>query len=304
MNDLQIAPAQRLTLVGLLAEIVARRKAFAATALATVAALLAYAFLATPEYRGVVKLLPRQNEMGGEGLSSMLSQFGGLAAIAGLGFSSVNEQESIELLKSRALFTQFVDSKNLLPILFSKKWDAQKGAWRTDLKHPPTMDDAWIMFDRDIRRVTVDTKTRVITLDITWKDRKQAAAWANELARLANEDMRERAMRESAASIASFESQLANTDVVELRQAIYKLMQAQYNRTAVAKSRADYALNVIDPATVPDERRFVSPRRLLIAVISVPLGLFLAVALVLALRSGKRMRAQLRNAVANDPGAY
>ena len=297
MNDAASFPP-RMTLVALLVEVLAWRRVFVATVLLTVAALLAYAFLATPQYRGVVKLLPRQNEVGGEGLSSMLGQFGGLAAIAGIALGSVNEQEAIELLKSRALFTQFVNGQNLLPVFFRKQWDEQTGTWKADLSRPPTMDDAWVLFDRQIRRVTVDAKTRVITLDVTWRNREQAAAWANELVRLANEDMRDRALRESAASIESYEEQLGRTDAVELRQAIYRLMQAQYNRTAVAKSRRDYALNVIDPAVVPDARHFVSPRRLLLAVISLPLGLFSGVLVVLAIRSSRRIVAQLRSAAA------
>jgi len=100
----------------------------------------------------------------------------------------------------------------------------------------------------------------VITLDVTWRDRRQAAEWANELVRLANEELRQRALRESAASIASLEEQLSHTDAVEFRQSIYKLMEVQVNRSVLAKSRREYALTVMDPAVVPDAGRFVSPR--------------------------------------------
>jgi uncharacterized protein involved in exopolysaccharide biosynthesis len=160
------------------------------------------------------------------------------------------------------------------------------------------MDDAWAMFDGGIRRVNEDPKTRVITLDITWKNRERAAAWANELVQLANEELRERALRESAASIASFEEQLSHTDVVELRQSIYRLMEMQLNRSALAKSRPDYALTILDPAVVPDERRFVSPRRFLMLVISLPLGLFLGACAVLAAQYARDLRGQLRRLAA------
>jgi len=297
MSDDEAASRERLTLAGLLIQARAWPKTFIATMLLTISALIAYAFLATPVYRGVVKLMPRENDVGGGALSSVLGQFGGLAAMAGLSLGSVNEQESIAWLKSRALFTQFAKNENLLPILFQKKWDEKAQGWRADLKRIPTMDDAWAMFDDGIRRVNVDAKTRVITLDVTWKDRELAAAWANELARLANEELRQRALRESAASIASFEEQLSHTDIVELRQAIYKLMEAQFNRSAVAKSRADYALTVLDPAVVPDARRFVSPRRLLMVVISLPLGVFLGVCAVLATESVRRLVVQMRRGI-------
>ena len=298
MNDIQYAAHDgKLTVARLLVRLRQWPKLFLGTAMLTVAAMIAYAWLATPVYRSVVKMMPRQNEAGG-GLQSMLGQFSGLAALAGLSMGSVDEQESLAWLKSRALFTVFAKEQNLLPILFSGQWDPVGQHWRADLKHVPTMDDAWAMFDGGIRRVSEDPKTRVITLDITWKDRERAAAWANEVVRLANEELRARALRESEASIASFEEQLSHTDVVELRQSIYRLMEVQVNRTALAKSRADYALTILDPGVVPDERRFVSPRRFLLLVISVPLGLLLGACAVLVAQYVRELRGQLRRLAA------
>jgi hypothetical protein len=288
------APHERLTVAGLLYQIREWPKTFLAAALLIAALVITYAYVATPVYRGTVKMMPRENDTGGGGLQSILGQFGGLAAMAGLSFGSVNEQESIAWLKSRALFTVFAQQQNLMPILFKGQWDAARGTWRADLKKPPTMDDAWAMFDGGIRRVNSDPKTRMITLDITWRDRQQAAKWANELVALANEELRQRALRESQASLESLQDQLVHTDTVELRQSISKLMEVQLNRSVMAKSRAEYALTVLDPAVVPDEKRFVAPRRFLMLVISFPLGLFIGACAVLALRFARDIFRQLR----------
>jgi uncharacterized protein involved in exopolysaccharide biosynthesis len=294
--DRSVEPAagERLTVVGLINLVRQRPKIFLATALLVMVAVIAHAFLATKQYRGTVKMMPQQNELGGGGLSGLMSEFGGLASLAGISLGSVDEQESIAWLNSRALFTLFVNEQNLMPILFDDQWDAAAGRWRAGLKRVPTMDDAWAMFDKGIRRVNSDPKTRLITLEITWKDRQRAALWANELVRLANEEMRQRALRESSASMASLEEQLSHADAVELRASIAKLMQTQLNRSAVAKSRPDYALNVLDPAVVADARRFVSPRRFLLLIISIPLGLFTALCVVLSLRFTRELAAQLR----------
>jgi uncharacterized protein involved in exopolysaccharide biosynthesis len=292
----EIDSLDRLTIAGLLLRIRHWPKIFVVTALLTMAAVITYAFTTTPVYRGVVKLMPRENDNPGGALQSVLGQFGGLASMAGLSFGSVNEQEALALLKSRVLFTMFANEKDLMPILFQGSWDASARRWRAGLKHVPTMDDAWLRFDGGIRRVSDDPKTQLITLEVTWKDRQQAAEWANELARLANEALRERALRESAASIASYQEQLAHTDTVELRQSISKLMEVQFNRSAVAKSRMDYALSVIDPAYVPDPKHFVAPRRFLLLVISGPLGVFLAVCMVLIVEFAANTRAEMRRA--------
>jgi hypothetical protein len=256
--------------------------------------VIAYAWLAMPLYRGVVQMLPRENDNPGGSLQSILGQFGGLASMAGLSFGSVNEQEAIALLKSRALFTVFANQLNLMPILFRAKWDPSAQRWRSDVKRVPTMDDAWLMFDHGIRRVSDDPKTRLITLDVTWKDRRQAADWANELVRLANEELRQRALRESTASIASYQEQLVHTETVELRQSIYKLMEVQLSRRAVAMSRLDYALTVIDPAFVSDPNHFVSPRRFLLLIISGPLGFFVAACAVLLAEFVSRTRSDMQ----------
>jgi uncharacterized protein involved in exopolysaccharide biosynthesis len=276
----EVERPERLTIADLLVQIRRRPKTFLATLVLSMAAILAYAFLSTPVYRGVVKLMPRENDSPGGALQSVLGQFGGLASMAGLSMGSVNEQEALALLRSRNLFTLFANEQNLMPILFQGSWDASAHRWRTDLKHVPTMDDAWLRFD-GIRRVSEDPKTQLITLEVTWRDRQLAAAWANELARLANEELRQRALRETAASIVSYQEQLARTETIELRQSITKLMEVQFNRSAMAKSRLDYALTVIDPAFVSDPKHFVSPRRLLLLLISGPLGLFLAACAVL-----------------------
>jgi uncharacterized protein involved in exopolysaccharide biosynthesis len=276
----EVERSDRLTVADLLVQIRRWPKTFLATLVLSMAAVLAYAFLSTPVYRGVVKLMPRENDSPGGALQSVLGQFGGLASMAGLSMGSVNEQEALELLRSRNLFTLFANEQNLMPILFQSSWDASAHRWRTGLKHVPTMDDAWLRFD-GIRRVSEDNKTQLITLEVTWRDRQLAAGWANELARLANEELRQRALRETAASIASYQEQLARTDTVELRQSISKLMEVQFNRSAMAKSRLDYALTVIDPAFVSDPKHFVAPRRFLLLLISGPLGLFLAACAVL-----------------------
>lgn len=287
--------SERMNVAVLLNRVRQWPKTFWAILLLVIAAFAAYAVIATPQYRAVVKLMPREPDSPAGGLSSVLGgSLGGLAAIAGLNLGSVNEQEAIALLKSRALFTQFVEEQKLMPVLFDKKWDPANQRWRTDSEHTPTAEDAWTLFDKSIRRVADDPKTQLITLDVTWKDRQLAAAWANELVRLANEELRQRALHESAASISSFQEQLTRTDAVELRQAIYKLMENQVNRSAVAKSRLDYALTVIDPAMAPDAKRFVSPRRALALVIALPLALFMAICVVLAAGVAERTLAEMR----------
>jgi uncharacterized protein involved in exopolysaccharide biosynthesis len=268
----------------------ARRMLFVAVVIAGIALVLGYAYLATPTYRVAVKLMPRNPEGPAGGLQSLLGQFSGMAALAGIGLgNTLDEQEALAWLKSRALFETFAKQQNMMPILFAESWDASAGRWRSDLKHVPTADDAWSYFDRVIRRVNQDTKTKVVTLEIAWKDRKLAAQWANAFVALANEELRRRALQEADASLKSLEDQLKGTETVELRQSIYRLSEMQVNRKVLAKSRLEYAFAVLDPATVPDRNRFASPRRGLLKLIAIPFGVFGGVAVILLLHYATRI---------------
>jgi uncharacterized protein involved in exopolysaccharide biosynthesis len=274
-----------LSIAALIELVWARRWVFIITFMLSVAGVVAWAYLVTPTYRVTAKLMPREGENPAAGVQSLLGQFGGLAALAGIGFgASLDEQEAIAWLKSRALVERFVARKDLMPVLFEEQWDPVKKGWRTDQQHAPTIDDAWSLFDRRIRRVHQDAKSKLVTLEIAWKDRELAAVWANELVEQANEELRQRALREADASLDSLTQQLDGVDAVELKQSIYRMMEAQINRKVLAKARPDYAFALLDPATIPDADRFASPRRRLLVLVSVPLGLFAGACVVIALQ--------------------
>jgi len=242
----------------------------ASTLLAT-----ATAFLLTPIYRAEVLLAPVSEERAGS-LSSLAGQFGDLAALTGvnLGTNKDKTAESIAALKSRSLSVAFMEKENLKPILFPRKWSAENKKWK-DQDDVPTDWEAFEIFDKDIRAVSVDKKTGLVILAIEWKDPALAAKWANSLVRQVNSRLRNEAIEEAEKSTAYLEKQLASTSSVEIQQAIYRLVEAQAKKKMVANAREEYAFSVIDPAVTPEKRS--KPRRLLIIAIGFLIGLLGAV---------------------------
>jgi uncharacterized protein involved in exopolysaccharide biosynthesis len=55
--------------------------------------------------------------------------------------------------------------------------------------------------------------------------------------------------------------------VVEVQQAIYRLVEDQFKAITAASVREQYAFRIVDPARVPEARRPKSPRRVLMAVL-------------------------------------
>jgi uncharacterized protein involved in exopolysaccharide biosynthesis len=170
-----------------------------------------------------------------------------------------------------------------MPVLFASEWSPEKKQWK-DSNDTPTDWDAFKLWDEDVRRVNFDRKAGLVTLMIDWKDPALAAKWANELVGHVNSRLRAEAVEEAEKSVAFLEKQLSLTSSVEVQQAIYRLIEAQTKKKMVASTREEYAFQTIDPAVPPQER--TSPKRTLIVITGLVLGLALSILIVSLIRWG------------------
>lgn len=206
-----------------------------------------FAFTAAPTYRAEVVVTPA-DDSGMGGASSLASQLGGIASLAGVNLdSSAGNQEAQLLLQSRYLVAQFIERYNLLP-LFSR-----------DSGKTPT---PWFVvrdFQKKVLSVKEEPRKGMTAVAIRWRDPVAAARWANDFVALANEVLRNRALNESKRNIEYLNEQIARTDVVELRRVMYGLIENETKKLMVANGKVEYAFVVIDPAVAPELR--VSPQR-------------------------------------------
>lgn len=223
------------------------------------------AWLVTPAYKASVELLPVAR--GGQRLSlgslgSAVSGLGGLASLAGLNLNGGGgmKAEAIATLQSQVLTDTYVQEHDLLPVLFPKKWDAATKSWKShNPRKIPTLWKANRLFKHKIRGVDEDPKTGLVTLTITWRNPEQAAQWANGLVKLTNDYLQQKAINEALRNIAYLKQQIATTNTVEVKGALYELMEEEIKKEMVAKGRRDYALNVVDPAVPPELKSFPKP---------------------------------------------
>jgi len=138
-------------------------------------------------------------------------------------------------------------------VLYAKKWDpgTQKW-WVTDPQKIPTLWKANRDF-RKIRSIVDDKKSNMVVLKITWKDPKQAAQWANDLVRITNSYLRDKAIQEAERNITYLNEQASKTNVVEAQKSIFSLLETEINKEMLARGREEYALKVVDPAFVPEK---------------------------------------------------
>jgi uncharacterized protein involved in exopolysaccharide biosynthesis len=249
----------------------------AASVLVFLGLAAAIAFLSTPVYRATTVLIPSgvdQANLGGS-LGGALSQLGGLASLAGLniGGNTGSTEEALAVLRSRQFTQNFISDLGLMPQLFAKNWDAAAGRWKTAEGKQPTLGRAVRYFDQSIRTVTQDKKTGLVTLQVDWTDRTKVALWANELVKRLNEEMRQRAIRNSDASVGFLQKEMAATAVIETRQAIGRLIEYQINQRMLANVTQEYAFRVVDPAVLPDPNDVVWPPRAILLAGGLVVGL-------------------------------
>jgi uncharacterized protein involved in exopolysaccharide biosynthesis len=223
---------------------------------------------------------------GGGALSSLASQFGGIASLAGinlLGGSSGKRDEAIAVLQSELLTERYIRDNNLLPVLYAKQWDAVAQKWlTTDPKKTPTLWKANRDFKR-IRAIIDDKKSGMVVLTITWTDPKQAAKWANDLVSITNSYLRDKAIKEAQRNISYLNEQAAKTTVIEAQKSIYSLLESEINKEMLARGREEYALKVVDPAFVPEKPSSAGP--MLLGMLGFGLGCTAAVLVVFGRRA-------------------
>ena len=255
------------------------------------AGLLAFgsiAFLMRPVYRATTVFIASgtgKNDTGG--LGSLLDSVGGLASQAGINLSPTDAdiEEAVAVLKSRQLALSFINEKNLMPELFDRKWDAVNKRWKVPPDKQPTPLRAWKKFDNDIRDVTRDKKTGLITLQIDWRDRTEAAGWANELVRRVNAEMRARAISKADASLMFLQKELEITTEVNTRDAISKLIASQEKQRMLANVTPDYSFRIVDPAIPPAQDDPLKPKKLVLLLAGPLAGFVAGAAWVLLLRT-------------------
>ena len=239
----------------------------------------------TPVYRAQVLMVPANAEERTGGLAALAGQLGSIAALAGVNLvTDDNTAESIAILSSRAFTEQFIERHNLMPALFPDEWDDAKESWNvTDPADKPTLWRGFQLFDQSIRVVSQDVETGLVTLTIDWVDPQVARDWANDLVSDVNEHMRKRAIEQSKRSINFLRDQLQDTTEVELRAAVFGLMEAEMKNAMLSTVRTEYAFEVIDPAVAPEKRYW--PNRMLLTVVGFSAGLLFGVLLVFIRRS-------------------
>lgn len=250
-------------------------------------------------YRAKVVVAPSEEAQGG-GLGAMAGQLGGLASLAGINLSQGKVDKAAyaqEVLKSRAFIVSFIKRHDLLvPLMAVKGWsqasdqlvidselyDAKTSSWvrAVDPPQQPQPSD-WEAFEefQKVLSVAQDKVTGMVTITIDHYSPSVAANWAALLVTDINNAMRDMDVSEARRSIEFLKEHLTKTNVAEVQNIFYQLIEQQTKTIMLAEVRPEYVFKTVDPAVAPEKKE--KPKRALIVVLTTMLGGMLASLIVL-----------------------
>lgn len=194
------------------------------------------------------------------------------AGIAGINLGSSSDSQittALAIIQSREFIRQFIDRHNVLVPLFAGTWDSESMQSGIDETVYDSESSSWIIVEpsnqqayrlfRSLLSISEDQQNNLVTLAIEWKDPVIAKQWVDLLVNDINLLVKQQDLEEATSAIDYLRSQLEATQLVEMQQVFYQLIETQTRIIMLADVREDYVFKVIDPAVVPESR--VRPNR-------------------------------------------
>ena len=231
-------------------------------------------------YRADVTLIESAQQTAGSSSYSSSSQLSGLASLAGLKIEKnySDTDLAISLLKSRKFLQGFsIERKIVEDLTGISSIQFKELSEREKIK---TLENAAGSLKGKIR-IFKDFDTPVYKLYFRHSDPEKAQTWANWIVEDLNKIMREDEVKEAELSIKYLQEKANSTQVSDLKQLFYSMIQAHTRTTMLAEVRDDYAFKVLDPAILPRSKD--SPNRFKIFFWGVFIGLSFGMVLSLLL---------------------
>jgi uncharacterized protein involved in exopolysaccharide biosynthesis len=257
-----------------------------------------YALSLPNQYKASALLAPAQQQSGG--LSGALGDLGGLAALAGVnigGGDGGEAQIAQEIIRSWGFLAKFVEENDLAVEVFAADgWSKEKNQLSIDndlydieenlwVRNPPSGKTAnptsWELYEEFLEKVSISTdkKTGLISLTVEYFSPYIAKQWVEQLVVSINHHMQQRKLQMVNTNIEYLEAQIQKTSIAGMREVFYTIIEEQVKSKMLAEASPEYVFVTVSPAMVPEEKS--QPKRALICILGLLLGVMLSVAFVL-----------------------
>lgn len=220
----------------------------AAIMLAALLSLVAWNILAPVFKAEVTVVIPERSGVSGT-IPSILASSGVVSSIS-LPDTGGRSAEIVATLRSIEFLKRFLRRNGVANVLGVRVFGSAEYVEEDDERSAQEMAE---FFREKVMSIKEDRRTGLVMISIRWRDAAKAAEWANRIVQELNEYMRERDILRAEHVIAAIQSRIADVRTVELKVTLYRLLEEQYREAAIARTRPDYALRIVDAATPPIE---------------------------------------------------
>lgn len=207
----------------------------------------------------------------------------GLAALAGVSLQSADTKTliAIETLKSRKFISEFLIRHEALPALMAPiSWNSEEDILEVGEYHG-SIQEATKRFMDIFYAAKLSNSTPFVLMTISHISPTQGRDWLEAMVKDLNQFLSERDLAEVENSIKYLQEQINKTNVSDLQQLFYSMIEAQTGKAMLAEVRPEYVFRVIDPAIAPELK--YSPYRAIITFQSVVYSLVAIIVLCVLL---------------------
>ncbi len=206
--------------------------------------------------------------------------------------SSENEKERLlARFRSYAFATYFIEKNDsLLKLIYPKGWDAEKNKWKDGFEVDTRK--AVDIFNKELAWVSADEKTGLLTVGFNASDPAIAAQMANTVVEDFKKYQKNLVLKQLDSRRKYLESRLTITSNLEFQRSIYRMLEAQMSAETLINVRDNYPFEVIQPAIIPLAKS--SPQRMMFAILTLIVVMFLGVAYVIGRELIAKLSAQLK----------
>ena len=247
-----------------------------------------YALSLSNYYKSMAVLTTKgeSNDMGS------LSRYSGIASLAGISMPSSGADQGsliVNTIMSRAFLKHLLSFEDVLPSLVAAKsydneskklvfdpniYDAVNKKW---LQTKPSYIEAYDIY-RSQLTVIYDSNIGLIDVHIEHISPIFAKDLLELIIRETDALIRQKDLQQSSDALDYLVSEISKTSLIDMKSSMNQLIQSQLETQMMAKISTDYALNVIEPAFIP-EKKF-KPSRSLICLIGTMLGFVIGFSLI------------------------
>lgn len=237
----------------------------------------------------------------GSQMSSVASQLGGLAAMAGLNLKGGNVDKvtlAIQIINSRQFQLNFIKNHNLKPMIMAvSHWDEEldqpvyledlyeneEGRWIQDENGQSKEPTGWETYEVFSKLVQIEKMkaNNFYQIGFDYYSPREAARITNLIISDANETVRKLDQEKSQKNIDYLTKQLEKTNLTNMQVVFYQLIEEENKTLMLSQAQDEYIFSTIDPAVTPEYR--LKPKRALLCIAGATLGGIFSIFIILML---------------------